>query len=353
MRRGLMGWDPQELPKSTLQERLSRLQAAMARDNIDAMLFYTNLVRPGAVCWLTGFTPYWIESILLVRRAGAPILATALSKRVSEWIKSTSWLEEIINSPKPGAAIGERLKADGCRCVGVLELDVLPAGSYDDLRGAAPEAEFIDASRLFAGFRRVIDTTERKLIERADAITCAALDSVDVAQVHDAGALLGLVEKHARLAGAEESYLAVAPDLAADRRLIRVSGAMPLAGRFAVRASVAYKGNWVRRTRTFVRDAAGAESVARADAWLKGFASSVAADASLSGQIAASLKILPGAELKSWMAESSIGSYPLEVVASLRHRGADVLTCGSFVVLSVELAIDGMPWLGAVSGFLD
>src|SRR6266550_4731832 len=118
MRRGLMGWDPEELPKSALQERLSRLQAAMARDNVDAMLFYTNLVRPSAVCWLTGFTPYWIES--------------------------TSWLEEIINTPRPGTAIGKRLKADGCQRVGVLELDALPAGSYDDLGAAAPGVEFID-----------------------------------------------------------------------------------------------------------------------------------------------------------------------------------------------------------------
>ena len=351
MRRGLMGWDPQELPKSTLQERLSRLQAAMACDDLDAMLFYTNLVRPSAVCWLTGFTPYWIESILLVRRAGAPILATALSKRVSEWIRSTSWLEEIINSPKPGMAIGERLKADGCRRIGVLELDALPAGSYDDLGGAVPGVEFIDASKLFADCRRLIDSTERKLIERADAITCAALDSVDVARAHDAGALLGLVEKHARLAGAEESYLAVAPDLAADRRLIRVSGAMPLAGRFAVRASVAYKGNWVRRTRTFARNAGGAQQAARADAWLAGL--KLMAGAPLAAQLVSLVKSLPGAVLKSWMAESAIGSYPLEVVASSRHRGSDALPQGTFAVLSVELAINGMPWIGSIPCFLD
>src|SRR5436305_12828169 len=143
MRRGLMGWDREELRKGALQGRLWRLQAAMARENIDAMLFYTNLVRPSAVCWLTGFTPYWIESLLLVRRTGAPILATALSKRVSEWIKSTSWLEQIINTPRPGTAIGERLKADACRRVGILELDALPAGSYADPAAAAPGGGFL------------------------------------------------------------------------------------------------------------------------------------------------------------------------------------------------------------------
>src|SRR5690348_12857098 len=79
MRRGLMGWDEAELPRSVLEARLERLQAAMAREGLDALLLYTNLVRPAAVCWLTGFTPYWIESLLLVLRSGPPMLATALS----------------------------------------------------------------------------------------------------------------------------------------------------------------------------------------------------------------------------------------------------------------------------------
>src|SRR5882757_968739 len=191
MRRGLMGWDPQELPKCALQERLSRLQAAMARDNVDAMLFYTNFVRPSAVCWLTGFTPYWIESLLLVRRTGAPILATALSKRVSEWIKATSWMEEIVNTPRPGTAIGQRLAADEAKRVGVLEWDALPASSYDDLAAAAPGTDWVEAGKVFAACRRTIDDTERKLILRADAIASAALGQAEVAQATDGGVLAG------------------------------------------------------------------------------------------------------------------------------------------------------------------
>src|SRR5256885_140645 len=109
MRRGLMGWDEAELPRSALSARLDRLQAAMAREGFDALLLYTNLVRPAAVCWLTGFTPYWIESLLLVPANGRPMLATALSKRVADWIRTTAWLDEIVNTPKPGTAIGERL----------------------------------------------------------------------------------------------------------------------------------------------------------------------------------------------------------------------------------------------------
>src|SRR5262249_51552131 len=106
MRRGLMGWSPDELPQAALDARRMRLQAGLARADLDALVLYTNIVRPSAVCWLTGFTPYWIESLLLLPREGKTLLATALSKRVSDWVRATSRIEDIISTPKPGIAIG-------------------------------------------------------------------------------------------------------------------------------------------------------------------------------------------------------------------------------------------------------
>src|SRR5205085_9707522 len=122
-----------------------------------------------------------------------------------------------------------------------------------DMVAAAPMVELVDAGAMFASVRTRIDDAERNLIEKADALAVAALAHVD-ASASDAGALAGLVEKHARIAGAEEAYIAIAPDLDLDRRLIQVSGPVPLSRRFAVRASIAYKGAWVRRTRSFARD---------------------------------------------------------------------------------------------------
>ena len=166
------------------------------------------------------------------------------------------------------------------------------------------------AAQEFAALRRTIDAAEKTLLRRADEMAVAALAQPETA--NDAGTLCGLIEKHVRLAGAEEAYIHIAPDLAADRRLNRVSQPIPLAGRYAVRASVAYKGCWVRRTRTFAKD------VTKIDAWFGEFVSAVQSDKPLEPQIAAHLQSLPGAALKSWMAESCNGSYPLNVVASSR-----------------------------------
>src|ERR1700719_1494447 len=141
MRRGLMAWNPEELPKGVLLDRIGRLQAAMQTDR------------------LAGATPYWSDGLLLVPKTGAPVFATALSKRVADWIRSTNPLSEIVNTPKPGAAVGARLAADGCRWVGVLELDRLPGGLYDEIVGAAPSVELTDGSAAFASLRRRIDQT--------------------------------------------------------------------------------------------------------------------------------------------------------------------------------------------------
>src|SRR4029077_3532989 len=96
-------------PRGRRGTALTQQRAGAARGGLDAYLLYTNLVRPAAVCWLTGFTPYWIESLLLVPPEGTPALATALSKRVANWIRTTAWLDEIVNTPKPGTAIGQGL----------------------------------------------------------------------------------------------------------------------------------------------------------------------------------------------------------------------------------------------------
>jgi hypothetical protein len=324
----------------------------MAREGFDALLLYTNLVRPAAVCWLTGFTPYWIESLLLVPANGRPMLATALSKRVADWIRTTAWLDEIVNTPKPGTAVGQRLA--GCKRVGVLELDALPAGLHDDMVVAAPAVELVDAGAMFASVRTRIDDAELKLIEKADALAVAALAQVE-ASATDAGALAGLVEKHARIAGAEEAYIAIAPDLDLDRRLIQVSGPVPLARRFAVRASIAYKGAWVRRTRSFARDPQGARAIASADAWLAELATYISARDTLAWQIGwKGPVLLRAAEVHSrgWMAESCKGSYPLEVVDSSRSPSRDGLFPGTYLVLSVDLTVDDVPWLGATPLFV-
>ena len=82
-----MRWDAGELPVSVLRGRVERMQSAMRGGGLDALILYTNFIRCAAVSWLTGFSPYWGDGIVVVPRQGDPLLATMLSKRMESWIQ--------------------------------------------------------------------------------------------------------------------------------------------------------------------------------------------------------------------------------------------------------------------------
>lgn len=251
MRRGLIARSPAELPDAALDARLNRVRAAMARDNLDALIVYTNNTRPAGVSWLTGFVPYWSEALLVVPRQGEPVLVVALTFRVKSWIERTSRVADVIHTPRIGLEAGRRIAAQKPdAAVGVVDLDGLSVGIADDLIEGGPRLVLTDASALFAAARAPADATEFGLTAAAAAIACHALRQIP----HDGshlGAMLAAAEAAARQQGAEEIYLAAAPDLACDHRLRRIEGDVACGTRFAVRASVAYKGSWVRFTQTF------------------------------------------------------------------------------------------------------
>lgn len=336
------------MPLAALEARIARLRTEMQAAGLDAFILYTNIARPAAVTWLTGFTPYWSESLLLVPREGRLTLTTAMTNRVADWIRSTNPVSDVTSTPKPGALLGEILAKDPMvKRVGVLELDGLAAELSDHLAAAVPAAAWTDASALFAGLRREIDDHERGLIARADALASAALAQPGAASAADAGSLSGLVEQHARLGGAEEAYIAVAPDLASGSKFARISRPVALGARFAVRASVAYKGSWVRRVLTIAKDDASAQ----AEKWFSDFIPALKPGTPFGAQLAESLKSLPSARVSSWMVESCVGSYPLQEIAS--SGAADVaLLSGQFIVVTIELSIDGSPWIGSAPGIV-
>ena len=253
MRRGLIARSKTELPDAVFDARLERLRAAMRE--LDALLVYTNNTRPAAVSWLAGFVPYWSEAMLVVPGNGLPVLVVALTFRVKPWIERTSRVAEVINAPRVGIEAARLIagrKADAA--VGVVDFDHLPLGIADDLGEAGPRLAMSDASDLFAVVRAPADPAEIMLTARASSIAATALSRIEPRS--GANEIVAAVEADARRNGAEEVYVAMAPDLAVDHRLLRVEGEPALGRRFSVRASVAYKGSWVRRVVTVDRDGA-------------------------------------------------------------------------------------------------
>src|SRR5262249_33253638 len=147
---------------------VSLLQTELRKGGLGGLVLYTNLARPAAVSFLTGFTPYWSEGLLLVPASGEPVFATALSKRVSAWIRSVMPVGAIENTPRPAAAIARKLAEGNISKVGVLELDLLPAAHAALLMGSGGAIALEDATALFRAVRLRVDTAELELARRAD-----------------------------------------------------------------------------------------------------------------------------------------------------------------------------------------
>jgi hypothetical protein len=142
--------------------------------------------------------------------------------------------------------------------------------------------------------------------------------------------MLAAVDGEARRQGAEEVYIAVAPDLAKSRMLRRQEGDGTLGVRFAVRASVAYKGAWVRMTRTLARD--GTDDLA-----------------ATGGQFAAATAMLPDtaalAAFPAWLIEGCRALQPLEPFAGSVIAEAIAIPPGAVVTVSVAIDTPGGPVL--------
>ncbi len=323
MRRGLIARSPVELPDAVLDARLGRVRAAMREAQLDALIVYTNNTRPAGVSWLTGFVPYWSEALLVVPRDGLPYLVAALTFRVKTWIERVSRLGDVLHNPRVGLKAAQQIAArQKNTAVGVVDFDNLPVGIADDLREGGPELTLRDASALFARLRSKADPAEIALAAKAAMIARRALAQADGKTLN---AMIAAVEREARLLGAEEIYIAAAPDLSRAPRFMRVEDEPTLGESFALRATVAYKGVWVRLVRTFC-------------------ASEVVREATIHfAQAAAQLPSERGfaSGFSSYLVEGCRMAQPLEPLMGSRLDAANPPSPGALVSVQATLAING------------
>lgn len=323
MRRGLIARSQTELPDAVLEARLSRVRATMAKAQLDALIVYTNNTRPAGVSWLTGFVPYWSEALLVVPREGEPYLVAALSFRVKTWIERVSRLGDVLHTPRVGLKAAQQIAAMRVGVnVGIVDFDGLPTGIAVDLHEAGQGLTFRDASAEFAALRAKADPTEIALTTKAATIARRALAA---ARGDDLNSIIAIVESEARANGAEEIYLAAVPDLERSSRFIRIEGDLPLGQQFALRATVAYKGAWIRLVRCFCRPQIAHDAAAR-------FAAAVAALPSERGF----------SGFRSWLVEGCRLTQPLDPLCGTRIDDARPLPAGALVSVQAWLSFEGV-----------
>jgi hypothetical protein len=337
VRRGLIARSPVELPDAVFEARLLRVRAAMQAAQLDALVVYTNNTRPAGVSWLAGFVPYWSEAVLVVPRQGGPYLVAALSFRVKSWIERVSRLAEVLHTPRIGLKAAQQIaamRADAA--VGVVDFDGLPAGIAEDLREGGPALTFHDASALYVALRSKADPAEIALAAKAAAIGHRALATAQGENLNaknlnaknlnakNLNAMIAAVESEARRLGVEEIYVAAAPDLDRDERFRRIEGEAALGKAFALRATVAYNGTWIRLVRSMCDAAVARDAAAR-------FAQAVALLPSAGGFFG----------FRSWLVEGCRMAQPLDPLMGSRLDENIAPQPGALVSVQAAIEIDG------------
>jgi hypothetical protein len=344
VRRGLISWSRDEVPASVLEGRVARLQEQMRTAELGVVLIYTSFARPSAVAWLTHFVPYWNEALLVVQPSGPPVLLAAFSKRVHDWIRSVSHLGEVRSAPELGRAAAVFLKERSPEPsrIGVLELDALPWSVAEPLVKSEYGRELVDATGLFAAIRQPADEVEIRLARHAATIAVQAFKAIPTGAKR-ASELLSVLERSARLDGAEEVLPRLAPDLLAGATLRRFEGDALLGERFAVELSVAYKATWVRITRCVSTQAVPPSWRGAAERFVETAERLNEANLFLEPQVAGGVR--PG-KTAAWTLEACRGSPPLSIVATGEAPSRSALPGGSLACLSLQLDLDDGPWLG-------
>jgi Xaa-Pro aminopeptidase len=330
MRRGLIEWSKTELPEGVFDSRIAAMRRAMAAEGIDALVAYTNFTRPSAVSWLCDFIPYWSECALVVPKAGPLTMVSAVSPRGKPWIQSTTYSENLLFTPKIAPETARVLKEalPAGATVGIVELDEVPAAVGLALKTVG--ATLVDATDTFVNARAAGDAANFALAHTAASFAHEALAAFD-ANATEATAVVAAVDLTARRLGAEESYVAIAPDLRRDQRLVRLEGTAKLGDAYALRATVAYKGTWVRMVRTVVRNDAGG-SIAQATS-------------AFTTAVADLPDVAKLAVFDSWLVETARTAQPLDAVAGSAVPQARAFPPGALVSVQAAITVDGIPIL--------
>ena len=239
MKRGLITWDKAELLPSVFEARLQKARAELGKQDLPALLVYSDVWRSTEGRHLTNYMPYWNRSLILIPREQPPVLLCGLSPRVYPWIKSVTIFEEIRPASKLVPTLLQLCAERAWTKLGVLDLPRLPHEIHLPL-----EASDVEASDVKLDLTDDAEIAmQRRAAEMAREILMAELPKgVGLTDYQFSGRL----ERAFRRAGAEDLILLFGTGDSAPRP---ARGAM-LGDQFSVAVALEYRGHWARVTQS-------------------------------------------------------------------------------------------------------
>ncbi len=215
IKRGGIYWDQAALPPAVFEERLRRVQAAIAEAGDDAWLMYGDGQRYAPVAYVGHFLPRTRSALALVPRSGKPILLASVGPRDLPAVKTLTPIEDIRPfSQLPREAIRllteQRLGQAQVGLVGAR--GQLPVAEWQAISSELPEVHWQQRDDIFNTLRAAKEPSEQAMIRKAYEAVQTGLDAAShsVKPGVSLRQALAEVDKAMRQAGAEDVRLLVA-----------------------------------------------------------------------------------------------------------------------------------------------
>jgi Xaa-Pro aminopeptidase len=169
MKRGLVLFDPAEIPAQEWRGRVAALQRELAASGTDVALIYGDVSRSDDIAYLTNLCVYWNEGVLAVPAQGDPVFLTKLSPRVHPWMRLISTVTEIRSGRSFAELVAAFLGPGDGGSVGLIEAELWPAAVTAEIRQALAGWDVRPLAGLVRALRQVPSPAELALLGRAAA----------------------------------------------------------------------------------------------------------------------------------------------------------------------------------------
>jgi Xaa-Pro aminopeptidase len=178
------------LPSTEYAKRIAKLQTELKRAGLDCLVGYSSENETGTTRYLAGFWPFFDFAGMIVPAQGKAVLITggpesfefakkfsqAPKIRINPLLVETSAPEWV---PKVHGESFKTLLPAACgrtpKRIGVANWNIFPKILFDDLKAAAPKAEFVPADDLLLRVQMLKTDAEIPYIVEAYRITEAAM----------------------------------------------------------------------------------------------------------------------------------------------------------------------------------
>jgi Xaa-Pro aminopeptidase len=208
------------IPKSEFRERIERIQEALIKNRLDALLVYGDEYRRENLRYVSNFWPIFERGACCIPRKGEPVLAGApegerYAREMCPWqdirnIKEFACVsvpEEIDYPLATFSSLKQTLQdvlGDGKR-LGVVGKWDIPGPIFDRVRGALPNLEVVEADPIVREARLLKSENEIACLREAGRLACVGYEKLLAAAQPGNTELFaaGAAEGAARMAGAE------------------------------------------------------------------------------------------------------------------------------------------------------